>query len=369
MSACHMDIVSTILLPKPGGPADEGRCPAAPLSDALVQTCRQARTDDHLPAPRPHAPRQAGPLRPAVRARRLRRRLRGGHQGPQVAPHPRAGDPGPEEPRPPRRLRLRGQHRRRRRRAAADAPRLQRGGVPQGAHHPARPRRVRQRHHLPAAQPDRAPPDRGEVRADRAVRGPARARLAHRADRQRHARRDGALLRAVHAPGVHQARPGARHRARLRAQAVRDPQAGLQRDPHLDHGRRRVLVRRQPLLPHHGLQGHAAHRAARPVLPRPAQPADGDGAGAGALALQHQHLPELGPRPPVPLHRPQRRDQHAARQHQLDARPRGALHHRVVRRGHREDPADHQPERQRLGHVRQRARAARTSPAARCRTP
>ena len=41
---------------------------------------------------------------------------------------------------------------------------------------------------------------------------------------------------------------------------------------------------------------------------------------------------------------------------------------RAVRRGHREDPPDHQPERQRLGHVRQRARAARTSRAARCRT-
>ncbi len=229
-------------------------------------------------------------------------------------------------------------------------------------------RRVRQRHHLHAAQPDRAAPDRAEVRAGGAVRRPARARLAHRADRERHARRDGALLRAVHAPGVHQARPVARHRARLRAQAVRDPQAGLQRDPHLDHGRRRVLVRGQPLLPHHGLQGNAAHHAAGPVLPRPAQPADGDGAGAGAFALQHQHLPELGPRPPLPLHRPQRRDQHGARQRQLDARPRGALHHRVVRRGNRQDPADHQPERQRLGHVRQHARAARTSPAARCRT-
>ena len=51
----------------------------------------------------------------------------------------------------------------------------------------------------------------------------------------------------------------------------------------------------------------------------------GDGAGAGALALQHQHLPELGPRASLPLHRPQRRDQHPARQHQLDEGPRGAV--------------------------------------------
>ena len=73
---------------------------------------------------------------------------------------------------------------------------------------------VRQRHHLPAAQPDRAPPGRAELRAGRAVRGPGRARLAHRADQQRHARRDRALLRAVHAAGLH--RPQPRHRRRPR---------------------------------------------------------------------------------------------------------------------------------------------------------
>ena len=45
---------------------------------------------------------------------------------------------------------------------------------------------------------------------------------------------------------------------------------------------------------------------------------------AGPLALLHQHLPLLGAGPPVPLHRPQRRDQHRQGQPQLDARPRGA---------------------------------------------
>ena len=48
-----------------------------------------------------------------------------------------------------------------------------------------------------------------------------------------------------------------------------------------------------------------------------------------ALALvhsrfSHQHVPELGARAPVPDDRPQRRDQHAARQHQLDAGARVA---------------------------------------------
>ena len=38
------------------------------------------------------------------------------------------------------------------------------------------------------------------------------------------------------------------------------------------------------------------------------------------LAVLHQHLPVLGPRAPVPLHQPQRRDQHAPRQRQLDVR-------------------------------------------------
>ena len=69
------------------------------------------------------------------------------------------------------------------------------------------PGRVRQRHHLPAAQPFGAAADRGALRAGRAVRGPAGARLADGAGGKRHARRDGALLRAIHAPGVHPPQP------------------------------------------------------------------------------------------------------------------------------------------------------------------
>ena len=48
----------------------------------------------------------------------------------------------------------------------------------------------------------------------------------------------------------------------------------------------------------------------------------GVGAGAGALALLDQHLPQLGARASLPPGRAQRRDQHAARQRQLDARAR-----------------------------------------------
>ena len=85
-----------------------------------------------------------------------------------------------------------------------------------------------------------------------------------------------------------------------------------------------------------------------------------DRARARPLALLHQHVPELGARAPVPLHRPQRRDQHAARQRQLDARARVAARLRAVRRGGpREAAPDRPPRRLGLGDVRQRARAAR----------
>ena len=60
----------------------------------------------------------------------------------------------------------------------------------------------------------------------------------------------------------------------------------------------------------------------RALLPRPARRATAQRAGDRPLALLDQHVPELGARAPVPLPRPQRRDQHAARQRQLDARPR-----------------------------------------------
>ena len=62
---------------------------------------------------------------------------------------------------------------------------------------------------------------------------------------------------------------------------------------------------------HGGLQGPAAGAAGGELLPRPAQPADRVGAGAGASALLDQHVPVLEAGAPLPLHRPQRRDQHA----------------------------------------------------------
>ena len=138
---------------------------------------------------------------------------------------------------------------------------------------------------------------------------------------------------------------------RLRAQALRDPPRGRagrrpgSRDPELLRADRR-------------LQGDAHGAAAARLLPRPPRPAHEVRARARPLPLLHQHLPELGARAPVPHDRPQRRDQHAARQRQLDARPRVAARLRAVRRRPAEDPADRPPRRVRLGDVRQRARAA-----------
>ena len=46
--------------------------------------------------------------------------------------------------------------------------------------------------------------------------------------------------------------------------------------------------------PHPGLQGHAHHRPARAVLPRPVRPPLRHRAGAGPLAVLDQHLPVAG---------------------------------------------------------------------------
>ena len=76
----------------------------------------------------------------------------------------------------------------------------------------------------------------------------------------------------------------------------------------------------------------------RGLLPGPARPAAGERAVHVPLAVQHEHLPQLEAGAPLPDDLPQRRDQHPARQHQLDARARGAVRVAAVRPGH---PADH----------------------------
>ena len=91
------------------------------------------------------------------------------------------------------------------------------------------------------------------------------------------------------------------------------------------------------------------------------------GAGAGAQPVHHEHVPVVAAGPPVPLHRPQRRDQHGAGQPQLDAHPRGAAGQR------RCSPASSGPSRSARPAAATRRRSTRcssccTSAVAACRT-
>ena len=71
-------------------------------------------------------------------------------------------------------------------------------------------------------------------------------------------------------------------------------------------------------------------------------------------AVLNQHVPLVAARPSVSLHRPQRGDQHVARQHQLDAGPRGAVPIGPVRRGPPEAVSDHSGRSERHRDIRQR---------------
>ncbi|CAA9472778.1 MAG: Glutamate synthase [NADPH] large chain, partial [uncultured Solirubrobacteraceae bacterium] len=288
------------------------------------------------------------PLRPVQRARRVRRGLRRApRRGGDARDGPaRAARPG--EPRAPRGGGRGSQHGRRRRDPAADAARVLR----RGGRGPAGPRGLRGLRLLPPARRGAAGRVRGLPRGRHARGGPGGHRLARRPGRHGPRRRDRRPLRAPHPPAVRRSRAAAGRRSgRLRAQALRHPP------------RRRDRRRSRPrhpelLLAAHRLQGDAHRAAGDGLLPRPAGRAGRECAGARALALLHQHLPVVGARPSVPADRPQRGDQHAARQRQLDARARVAAGLRAVRRRPRQGPADRAPGRIGLGDLRQRAGAA-----------
>ena len=181
---------------------------------------------------------------------------------------------------------------------------------------PPGPGRVRRRHGVPRGRRRRGRQDPSAGRGARRGRGgPDRPRLARRTGRPRLARRDRPRRDAVVQPAVRRRSRCPPDRDGARAARVLPAQAGRARD----RGLLRLAERAHP-----ALQGHAHHRPARPVLPRPRRRADRLGAGRRALPLLDQHLPELAAGPPVPLHRPQRRDQHRDGQPQLDAGPRGA---------------------------------------------
>ena len=109
---------------------------------------------------------------------------------------------------------------------------------------------------------------------------------------------------------------------------------------------------------HPHLQGDAHRAAAVAVLRRHHRRASRVGDRARALALQHEHVPVVAARASVPLHRPQRRDQHGAGQPQLDAGARGVARERSHPRRPRADLPDRDAGRQRHRELRRGARAA-----------
>ena len=161
-----------------------------------------------------------------------------------------------------------------------------------------------------------------------AERGPAGPRLARRARRQLDDRPAGRRRRAVVPAGVpHRRRGPAAARRASTSTGAASSCASAWSTSSSTGGERGVLP--EPLGPHPRLQGHAhlATRSAtffpdlrderRRVAPRPR-----------ALPLLHQHVPVVAARPPVPVRRPQRRDQHGDGQRELDAGPRGAARDR-----------------------------------------
>ena len=203
---------------------------------------------------------------------------------------------------------------------------------------------------------------RGARRAHRRGGGPGRARLADGAGQPERGgpqrRRRGAGVRA----DLHRAAPRPTRRPTDRARFERK----LYVDPQADRARRgrprpsargaQGLLHRQPVGEHAHLQGHAHGIADRADVPGSVGPGARIGAGARAPALLDQHVPVVAAGPPIPLRGAQRRDQHAARQHQLDAGARGPAPLERARRRPEQGPAGHHAGRQRHGHVRQRAR-------------
>ena len=193
-------------------------------------------------------------------------------------------------------------------------------------------------------------------------RRPHAPRLAPRPDRPRRAGRRGAVQPAGHRAGVRRPsrrpRRGARRGPRLRAAPVRRAaphREGRQPQRAPRPGR---LLHRLDELSHDRLQGDAQRVPAADLLPGPPRRALRGPARARPQPVLDQHLPVVGPGAPVPLHQPQRRDQHPARERELDVRPPVDVPVRGVRGRPPEGPAGGPGRRLRHPDLRQRAGAA-----------
>ena len=146
---------------------------------------------------------------------------------------------------------------------------------------------------------------------------------------------------------------------RLRAEAVRHPPPRREEGRLLARRRRQPVLHSQPLRPDDRLQGAPDRVPAPAVLPGPEKRTLHEPVRRGPPAVQHEHASHLAPRAPVPDRRPQRRDQHAAGEHQPDAGPGGEPRLAAVRQRHRKAAPHHQRGGERLRHLRQRPRAPR----------
>jgi hypothetical protein len=255
----------------------------------------------------------------------VRRGLRGAGEGRREPRRDRPGAHRPREPRAPRGLGLRSPDRRWRGHPRSDPRCADPRRLQEARHRPRGPRHLGPGDAVPAFGP--RPPGR----APRAPQGDHRARVpglfggARGPDRSQRRGPLRAGQRAVRGAGAHRSGDAPRRRSRARAQALRDQEALRVRGAGPGTRRRGSPLPRVDVDAHRGLQGPAHPGAAAALLPRSRRSARALRAGGGPPALQHQHLPQLVTRPPVPPHRAQRRDQHPAREHQLDAGPRARV--------------------------------------------
>ena len=185
-------------------------------------------------------------------------------------------------------------------------------------------------------------------------------------DRRLDARRDGRRRRCRRSASCSSPAPAGAERASTSSAGC---SSSRKRIEHEIGTRRRRRLLPEPVVPHARLQGHAHHAAARRVLPRPRDERVESAPGPRALPVLHQHVPVVAARPPVPLHRPQRRDQHRAGQPQLDAGPRGAAGERPAPRRPRAHLPDLHARRAATRPASTRCSSCCTWAAARCPTP
>ena len=329
---------------------------AEPTTDARGET---PRVDDSARAPI-LCPARAGSLRPRQRARFLRRRLRRRHEEPQVARDPGKGPANPRQPRPSRRDRRGRDARRRLRRADANPARLlRRRNAPSSA--------------SPCRSPAITPSASSSCRAT-----PRRARRSRRSSRRRSPPRASGCSAGATCPSTIRASASASRRS-SRCIARLSSARGAHVADEDDFERKLFIVRKvvsnrtyaiggDEIAEYYPVsmscrtivyKGMVLVQSARALLQGSARPALRDRARAGASALRHQHLPVLAARPSLSHGRAQRRDQHAARQRQLDGGAAGERRFRIVRQRHLQAVADllRGPVRHRL--FRQRARIPR----------